>query len=209
MECKWGHTDCSTSQNKCWMCIGPDQYYKPKKAKKHSLAKKQPRVTARKGSKFEYNNHQANEDLFSGTTSRMTPNSGAGCIKGDEEISGLLRGIEELKTSNKITSRGKKSFSIQKIWLDKLKKESSRAGKEFWYLKFCFGEDERDWYCILESDMIMSMIYTMAEDRKKVLLAEAKAATAEKRRQLTEAENTMLLAKIELLEAQLKEKELE
>jgi hypothetical protein len=116
----------------------------------------------------------------------MTPNSGAAFVKGDEEISGIINIAEELKTSSTITSRGNKTISIQKLWLDKLRQESRESRKEFWYLKFAFGDHEKDWYAILDSDMIMSMVYTMLQDRQV--------------RRILEDENKALRKKIEELE---------
>jgi hypothetical protein len=208
MSCEWGHSDC-TNTDKCWMCVVEDKYYKPSKKPSAGMSKRRAKPTGRRGSHFEYDNHVANKDLLTGATSRMTPNSGAGQIKGDEQIRGIISIMEELKTSAQQTSKGVKTISIQKEWLDKLRIEASQANKEFWYLKFAFGDYERDWYVILESDMVMSMVFTMVEDRKAKAQADARAEVAERRRQLTEAENVALLARIALLEAQLKEKELE
>lgn len=204
MHCEWGHIDCDVQDKKCHLCVTDSQFYVPKKIKKNTgLNKSAAKISKRQGSKFEYDNHNTNANILNGAASRMTPNSGAGFVKGDEEIQGIINIMEELKCSEKTTARGAKQFSIQKEWLDKLNRESKEADKEFWYLKFAFGNHEADWYVITESDIIMSMIYTMCEDRKKALLADNKIAVAEKRRNLIEAENTKLLAEIELLKAEI------
>ena len=210
MSCIWLHDDCEVEDKKCWMCVTENQYYTPKKVKSNKgIAKHAAKVTGRMGAKFEFDNHNTNNQILTGQASRMTPNSGAGYVKGDEEINSYIKVSEELKTSIKTNTRGEKLFTIQKAWLDKLNRESKAANKEFWYLKFAFGDNETDWYAITESDTIMGMIYTMNEDRKEKALAQSKIDVADKRRQLVEAENTKLLTEIELLKAQLKQKELE
>ena len=129
MICKWNHCDCKNENNKCYLCFLEDQYYvsnikvkTPRKAKE----------TGRKGSKFEAINSNTNNTILLGG-STPTPNSGAGKIKGDEQIHGLIEIMEELKEQNSTTSRGAKTFTIHKEWLDKLNREAQAENKEFWY----------------------------------------------------------------------------
>lgn len=197
MSCDWLHDDCKNEDSKCWQCITEDKFYVPKKKRKSGLAKRQARPSGRRGSNFEYNNHVSNKDLLSGVTTRMTPNSGAGFIKGDEEISGLISIMEELKTSSQTTSRGKKTISIQKEWLDKLKKEATNSSKEFWYLKFAYGDHEKDSYIVCDSEMIMGMVYTMSEDRKAKISAEMKLDIAKLKIDKLEKELEVLKEKLE------------
>lgn len=203
MECQWGLEGCLNLE-RCYLCTSEGLHYKTKQRKRTQLAHRQAKINDRAGSGFEYRNNQNNNELLSGATSRQTPNSGAGQVKGDEEIRGIIKVMEELKEQNKTTSRGEKTFSIQKEWLLKLRREASAAGKEFWYLKFVFAKDDRDVFTILDSDMVMSMVYSMVEDRKAKYKAEADLDVAEKRRRLIEVENTKLLAEIDLLKAEIK-----
>ena len=85
---------------------------------------------------------------------RLTPNSGAGSIKGDS-ISGDL--MQEMKERNHELKGGNKSLSVQKSWLEKLRKEAYSAGKDYYILPFTFGEDEEDVYCIVDYDIAMRM----------------------------------------------------
>lgn len=192
---------------KCHLCSTKGLHYKPPKEVKRGLNKTAPKITKRGGSVFEYNNNKANNNLLSGVTSRQTPNSGAGHVKGDEQISGIINIMEELKEQNKLTSRGEKTFTIQKEWLEKLKREAIAENKEFWYLKFIFSGADKDVYCILDSDMVMSMVYTMVEDRKSKQKAELSLDVINKENELLKAklltaekENDLLKAKIKLLE---------
>jgi hypothetical protein len=206
MSCEWGRTDCSNAGNRCFTCVAEDLHYS-------SNAKKAPQPIAkvrstpsskRKGSTFEDRNHVRNTDLISGVTTRMTPNSGAGSVKGDQEIQGIINIMEELKEENKILAKGDKSFSIKKSWLEKLEKEGREAGKEFWYIKFCYGTHDTDTYVVMSEDMCMSMVQTMVEDRKTKKKIELESVVNENRRRLLEAENVKLYAEIELLKSQIK-----
>ena len=157
----------------------------------------------RMGARFEKENHEANQKLL--TTSNQTPNSGAGKIKGDEQISGLIHVMEELKTRIKPKiAKGSETFTIRKEWLDKLNQEAAAENKEFWYLKFRFNETESDTYIVVGQDMIMSMVKTMAEDRKKVNLAQHQIDLAKARAELLNAENAKLHAEIRVKEAEIK-----
>lgn len=205
MACEWGREDCKNEDIKCHLCSTQDYHYQSRiKNKPKQMASRQAKVNDRSGSGFEYKNTKANQALLSGATSRQTPNSGAGQIKGDEEIRGIIRVMEELKEQNKSLKGGNKSFSLQKEWLLKLRREATAAEKEFWYLKGCFGEDDNTPFVVVEPDMIMSMVYTMVEDRKAKYKAEADVDVTEKRRRLIEAENVMLHAKIDYLKAEIK-----
>lgn len=204
--CEYGYSDCINIGEKCHLCSVKGLHYKPPKEVKKGLNKSAPKITKRGGSVFEYNNNKANNSLLSGVTSRQTPNSGAGQIKGDEQISGIINIMEELKEQNKLTSRGEKTFTIQKEWLEKLKREAIAENKEFWYLKFIFSGTDKDVYCILDSDMVMSMVYTMVEDRRTKIKADLSLDVAKKENELLKAKlltadkaNDLLKAQIKLL----------
>jgi hypothetical protein len=210
MSCEWGHTDCEGEGTKCELCFSDSFHYKPAKArKKPQLAHRQPKADGRMGSSFEFKNHQANEALITGASTRMTPNSGAGHIKGDQEINGIITVMEELKTKVKKQAPGRKTFTIEKEWLDKLNREARAVNKSFWYLKFSFHENDEDVYVICEQDIIMSFVATIIEERKTAIKAKADIDVAEKRARLVEAENVVLKAEIELLKAELTRLKLE
>lgn len=206
MSCDWGREDCKNEGTKCHLCTAPDYHYEPKFKKKQTMAKM--KVTKRQGATFEARNHVNNHDVLNDVSSRMTPNSGAGQIKGDEEIRGIINIMEELKThqkKNEGRQPGKETFTIHKAWLAKLNREAKEANKEFWYLKFAFKDNDFDHYVVVESDMIMSMVKTMVEDRKTAKAADYKIDVANKKAMLQEAEAAKLFAENELLKAQLKE----
>lgn len=203
MTCRWGHNDCRYAEEKCALCLQEDFYYKRKRLAKRSLSRAQAKQSQRAGSAFEYRNHIAIRDTLSGATTRMTPNSGAGRIKGDQEISGLITVMEELKTRTK-RQAGKQSFTIKKDWLTKLEQEAREENKEFWYLKFSFLDTgSEDVYVIVGADMIMSMVMTMVSDRKRSRTERLKAAVAEKHRQKLEADLIAAQAEIQYLQAKL------
>lgn len=212
MACEWGKNDCINENIKCYSCFTDSMNYAPPKKKQYySLNHKQKNKTSkRKGSNFEYNNHKNNVKILNDDViSAMTLNSGATMLeKGDEQISGIINIMEELKTQMPNRARGTKTFTIKREWLDKLNKEAKIEDKEFWYLKFSFNEDEANHsadniFVITEQDIIMSMIKTMVEDRRKANKANSLIDIANKRRELIETENIQLKAQIELLKAKI------
>ena len=201
--CEFGYNDCQNHGVRCYLCVNALHYQKTKLRKKPAFGVK-AKKSARTGSIQEFRNSVENSRILSGTTSRQTPNSGAGQVKGDEQISGLVTVMEELKTRVSEKAIGKKSFTIHREWLDKLRAEALAANKEFYYLKFSFHELDNDMYVIVDQEMIMGMVYTLAEDRKKVRLAQLDLEIALRRNEVVTAENVLLLAKNNLLESELK-----
>lgn len=210
-ECEYGYIDCANQNIKCSTCFVNGQNYKTTKIKTYKLNKKRSKQDKRMGSEFEYKNHKNNVNILKNDiVSSMTLNSGATVLeKGDEQISGIINVMEELKTQMPDRAKGTKTFTIKRQWLDKLNKEAKMENKEFWYLKFSFNEDEANHsssniFVITEQDIIMSMIKTMVEDRKIAKNANAKIELANKRAAFIEAENIKLKAEINLLKAQIK-----
>lgn len=202
ISCEWGQVDCQNFEKKCDLCFTNSQHYEPpKQAKPKQMARRQQKADKRMGSAFEYSNHEKNQALLTG--SRMTPNSGAGKVKGDEQIRGLVNIMEELKTKVVQQAPGKESFTMKKLWLEKLNREAKEANEEFWYLKFSFSEFDPDVYIVVEEDTVMSMVATIVEDRRTAKTAQARIDVAENRMRLLDAENVTLQARINLLEAQL------
>ena len=186
---------------KCAIC--PDQaYYSPEK-----IRIRKPYVgknSNRQGARFEKRNHESNEKLL--TSSSLTPNSGAGKIKGDEQITGLVRIMEELKTRVKPKlSRGDKTFTIHKEWFQKLDVEASAEGMEFWYLKFKFLETDPDTYIAINEEILMAMVKTLVEDRRKTKLAQQAIDLANARADTIRAENILLEAKLRELTLELQQ----
>ena len=194
------YTCLTVTGNKCTECIKHDSELNKKKLKQ---TKFKARPDKRMGSKFELKNHNANEALVNDVINRMTPNSGAGKIKGDQEIKGIINVSEELKTQVAEKARGKKTFTIHKEWLDKLKRESQ--DREFYYLKFFFHESEDDVFVVIDQEIIMSMIKTMIEDRRKANNADHLIRLANLERDKAIAENNLLRAEKALLEEKLNE----
>lgn len=162
---------CAKYPDSCPLCINKSLFVKAKTRNK--LPKlRQYKKSNRMGASFEEKVNEITDKKLS-AASDLTPNSGAGFIKGDIEISGCIDAALELKTKvkPKIT-RGSLSFTIQKEWLIKLKQESEEANKEFWALVFSFYEDDSNIYTILEYEQLSNMLATMAKDRiraKKIL----------------------------------------
>lgn len=211
MSCEWGRDDCKNLGSRCDTCFTDSINYVPQKKKKlYQLARRQVnKPDNRMGSQFEYQNHKNNVNLIkSDAITSMTLNSGATAKeKGDEQISGIVEVMEELKTQMPDRAKGTKSFTIKRQWLDKLHREALIENKEFWYLKFAFSEDEAlheggAIFVVTEQDIIMSMVKTVIEDRKRAKQANQLIDVANKRRDVVEAENRYLKAQLELLKAE-------
>lgn len=206
MTCLWHHTDCKNlgDETTCNSCITEDHFYVPKEPPKSLQKKRVNKQDNRQGSKFEYLNHKNNEALIS---SNMTINSGATAKeKGDEQICGIIETMEELKTQMPDRARGTKVFTIKRQWLDKLHAEALAADKEFWYLKFCFNEDEAvnngdQIYCITEQDIIMDMITTMKTDRIKAVECDSKIDFYKKKYMELEAKYVAVNAELQAIKA--------
>ena len=185
--------------SKCALCMNM-AYYVPAKqpVRKRYTGKNSNRM----GARFEKDNHEANRKLLA--VSNPTPNSGAGRVKGDEQISGLIHVMEELKTKVKPKlARGSETFTIRKEWLDKLNREARAENKEFWYLKFRFNESEDDTYIVVGQEMLMDMVRTMADDRRRAVLSQHRIDLANARAELASAEAAKIQAELRVREAEL------
>lgn len=203
MTCEWGHTDCINIDKKCDICLRDSAYYIQAKVKRVGL-NKTPKVkkTSRQGSMNEvktYNQIKTAIDSVQGT-----PNSGAGVIKGDLAIDSMAM-VECKTTTKKNEGRqpGKESFSIQRGWLEKLKREANIERKEFHFLVFSFKEHDNDLYVVSDLDVYNSMIATMKHDRAKAKEVDARIDIYRKRFRLLEAENVKLKAEIDYLKSQI------
>ena len=209
MSCEFEYTDCKNEDKRCDLCFNASNYV-PMKPKSNGLRKRNTeKPTGRMGELFERNNNKAVKNNINSVTTSMTPNSGAGKVKGDQQIVGLVRIMEELKTQDPHRARGHSQFTIQRKWLDKLNKEAPVENMEFWYLKFAFCDTDEQSYVVIDSAQMNDMIATIVHDRKKANEADAKIKVAETRRILAEAEATKLFAEIEYLKAILEEKGIE
>ena len=197
-KCEWGYSDCRYEGIKCNNCYTPNSCYSPKK---QEVPVKRDKLGKRMGAKFELQNHKSNQAILNTGFSMMTPNSGAtNLYKGDEQIKGLVRVMEELKTGIIKQAPGKETFTIKKQWLRKLKLEATAEDQELYYLKFRFNEEDEITYCIIDAEQIMSCIYTLKKDRETAQNADLKIQIAEKQRDVLAAENLLLKEKIKLLE---------
>lgn len=216
MECKYGYNDCISPPEDCLFCSNGLKYKEPKK--KYSFKKKQQRPDKRKGSAFEYANHERNKSVLS---SKMTLNSGAtNKEKGDENlVIGSIKVMEELKTQEAKRGKGCKTFTIKREWLNKLHTEALQRNFDFWYLKFAFNEDEAagmkaekfsegnpagNVFIVVEQDVIMAMVQRLAQDEIKAASIDDKLDFYKKKWLAEEAGNVHLKAENEMLKAKIK-----
>ena len=197
MSCEYGYLNCCAK--KCDLCIDGN-FFDEIKVKSQSI--KYAKSNGRKGSQFEADNHNKNAELLSGASTRLTPNSGAGNIKGDEEIRGLLSIMEELKERDGHNSSGQYTFNMEKSWFDKLEREGKEAHKDFWYLKFKFAKDDKI-YVASDYDMFMSIINTMNSDRIDKIKSEMEVKTFKSVSALKDKEILSYLSEIDKLKAKI------
>lgn len=192
-DCKFCDTD------KCLMCVNYSKYT-PEKKKQYGIKKNLNKTSNRMGSKAEMINHESNKATID---SNMTPNSGAGKVKGDEQIRGLVNIMQEVKTQEVVRAKGHTQFTIKREWLDKLEQEAPAENMDFWYLVFSFKNTDTQQYVVIDKAQMNDMIATMVDDRKTAKSANARIAVAEKNRIATETENLALRAKIDALQAEI------
>lgn len=205
MSCEYGHDDCIN--DKCHLCVDSSQYRQPKVKStgfKKNIIKTQK--TKRMGAISEVKSFNQMEQALN-TSVTGTPNSGAGKVKGDEQIRGLINVMIELKTTtrkNLNKEPGKETFTIQRSWLDKLEREAKEENMEFQYLKFSFKEHDDKFYCVTLDTDIIDMIVTMKNDREQLKKIQNEFEVYQRRLELSESKNTTLQAEIDYLKAQLK-----
>jgi hypothetical protein len=207
MSCEYGHDNCINKDKKCYLCID-GIHFMPPKVKNIPFNNKRIKTTktGRMGSISEEKSFKQMENALN-TSVTGTPNSGAGKVKGDEQIKGLINVMVELKTTvkkNLNKEPGKETFTIKKAWLDKLRREAKEENMEFQYLKFSFKEDDDHFYCVTEDSQIIDMIVTMKHDREELKKLQNEIDVHRKRAELAEAKETALIAEINLLKAKLK-----
>jgi len=210
--CRWQAVNCKfDGTNKCAICFTFQQFFKPVvEKKKQGLRPRAQRQDKRMGSAFEAAHHKRSQADIKATESNMTINSGATKRqKGDENVTGYIRIMQELKTQMPDRKGGTKSFTLKREWFDKLHSEALQHGFEFWYLLFAFSEDEGvnpagERFVVAEEDIFSSMVQSMIADRRKADIAVQQLRVAEKETAVVKAENSLLISKVDYLEAKLK-----
>ena len=201
MACEFGYEDCKNEGIRCDLCFNA-MHYVAKQVKSSGLRKRNnAKPTKRMGEVFERNNHKSVSNNINSVMTDMTPNSGAGKVKGDQQITGMIRIMEELKTQDPNRARGHSQFTIKREWLDKLDREAPVENMEFWYLKFAFKDTDDQSYTVIDTAQMNDMVATLVHDRKKANEADAKIKVADTRRVLAEAESSKLFAEVQYLKA--------
>ena len=206
MSCRWNSDDCKfLDSNKCNNCFTFQQFYEQRKVRVQTkLRHRAQKADKRMGSQFEKANHDSNVSALRETESNMTINSGATRRqKGDENITGYVRVMEELKTQLATRAKGTKSFTIQREWLDKLSREAQQREFEFWYLVFQFSEHENEPFVVVEKEMVFNMIQTMLSDRRRADLAAKAAEVSQKETEAVRTKMSSLYSKIAYLESKI------
>lgn len=209
MSCEHEYDDCKhIGTDYCNKCYTGERYAQVKQ-KSYGIKKTYAKNSKRMGSTFEMNNHIAMSNTVKAVSTDMTPNSGAGKVKGDQQITGILETMEELKTQEVTRARGHAQFTIKREWLDKLAREAPLENKEFWYLKFAFCNTDDEAFVVIDAKMMADLTATLIHDRLKAKEADNKVDVANKKYYLADAENAKLRAEIEYYKALLKKEGVE
>lgn len=202
-ECQFGHDDCTNSEQ-CYLCFNSSKYIPPKK-KSQGIKKNVNKKSNRMGSTLEVKTQQRLKASVTSdkTMADMTPNSGAGNVKGDAQIRGLVRCMIENKTQEVVRAKGHKSFTIKREWLDKLADEGPKEDMEFWWLTFSFKDTDDQLYTVIDDQQMQDMIATIVHDRRIAQEADKRIDLANKLRKIAETKNTELEATIDRLKAEL------
>lgn len=200
MGCRYYHEDCIANEENCLLCYNSSKYVKPKQTK-YGLSRNTNKQSKRMGSIAEKINHETNKATV---TASMTPNSGAAKIKGDEQITGLVNIMQEVKTQEIVRARGHNQFTIKREWLDKLDQEAPLENMDFWYLVFSFKDNDEQLYTVIDNKQMQDMVATMVSDRKMAKESNNKIDVANKKSIYYEAENIKLHSEIEYLKSILK-----
>lgn len=197
--------DCQNSEQ-CYLCFNSSKYIPPKK-KSQGIKKNVNKKSNRMGSNLEVKTQQRLQSTVvsdsNKTMADMTPNSGAGNVKGDAQIRGLVRCMIENKTQEVVRAKGHKSFTIKREWLDKLATEGPKEDMEFWWLTFSFKDTDDQLYTIIDDQQMQDMIATIVHDRRIAQEADKRIDLANKLRKIAETKNTELEATIDRLKAEL------
>jgi hypothetical protein len=93
------------------------------------------------------------------------PNSGAMWNnKGDIKLEHALMECKERGSTN---SRGEKTISIPKLWIEKQEKEAFQEQRPYWYIPFGYKGDDGI-YLVKSYNHEMEMIYEMRKQREEI-----------------------------------------
>lgn len=155
--------ECANNQRSCPRCFN-ESLYKPHK-ELHNIRKKAPKAKEiKKGMDFEnLGTKKYNQAIkFAKQSAYRQINSGA--IKdmpGDMiTVEELTASLAEFKERSSMTPKGAKVISIQKKWLDQIKKEAKQMRKDYFFLPFRYIGDDTE-YVIMEYDVLLSYVETI------------------------------------------------
>jgi len=129
----------------CAVCNNYDKYKPPAAVQKKSKLSRK----GKKGMDFE----EKVVDVYN--KARRQPASGAFWNKPGDIITPEM--LMEVKERNIVNSKGEKSITIKKEWLEKIKREAYGLGRPFWCLPFRFGNDE-DIYVVIDFQDLLALI---------------------------------------------------
>lgn len=157
MKCDFEKFKTCLKNNLCHLCDGERLYTPPKVRKplRASKKKKKEGVDFEKRVVKAYNKTVSKESRVDHSAVR-SPNSGSiWSLPGDIITKEALL---EAKERGTVTSRGEKTISIQKKWLQKIEYETyQKTNKSYWFLPFRYKGDDKI-YVVTDFNIILQLL---------------------------------------------------
>ena len=167
--------------NMCFRCENKSLYKEPKwmeqqKKKKASIKKKKEGLDFEKEVQKKYNKYiKSQKTSYIKNNKKIEPQAakqqiGSGSLWFAPSDIITENELIECKERGTTTSKGNKTISIQKKWLDKVKYEAALANKKQWYLSFKY-KDTDDIYIIKDFEdelAIIQLINNLQEEIKEL-----------------------------------------
>jgi len=152
--------ECSNFEKSCYKCFDFSMFAEKKQRqglRSRSLTnkhKKQGIDFENRGTK-QYNNAvKSAKDIAKRQIASGALSFALGDMITEEELSASLAEFKERGSRN---SRGEKQITIQKKWLEDIKKEAAQMNKEYYFLPFSFKGSDID-YVAMEYDRLLAYV---------------------------------------------------
>lgn len=147
----------------CYRCFH-QHLYKPHKRQTPLAPKSLSRTPKKQGIKAEQDFVKQYKQTIQRADQVVRQQIASGALHhhpGDvETFDSFIASLYEIKEKLVDHTKGKKTFTIQKEWLDKLKKEARQLNKDHYALPFRFSEDN-SFYVVIELEILLSLVETI------------------------------------------------
>lgn len=170
-DCKFS-LECANFNKSCYKCFDYNLYAAKKEKvglRPRSLTNKQKK----QGIDFENRGTQAYNRAVkeSKDVARRQIASGALSFALGDMITeeDLTASLSEFKERGSVDARGAKQITIKKEWLDGIKDEAAKMGKDYYFLPFSFKDSDVD-YVAMDYEILLSYVQTIQTLAEQVRL---------------------------------------